>query len=1535
MQNFYFSSGIIFSLRIILDFVKKLYPSYSLGRLKMECDEGLRPPSVVVFSPQVGGVNGRQTPPMSPLSFSQSTSSPYSKPSPKRHGPPRPESSPKVDVRSNRRRDSSPQPHATRLSLLSDVPFDEIVLEQVAKTPELVLKSKSGRFVKAGDYDCPEDEILSTFETALITSSRLEHIDEVSGSGDLTNLETTSSRHDVSTAADEKNITKGPKTDEKTREAARLTPPTVIVNELVSIDARSLKTSIQQVRKGYDDDMAVVKEISQRRGLLRVDPPGRQRRLPSKSVERRYDDRIAPQGKFSLSESRWLSQVHGGTPGAPPGDCETRLEQRNDEPVTPPGTPLQDEAITSSPEGVRTESDWDEQIADPSSIKGMDQVQMGLSRTVTCNPDSPAGAGIGRESAINFDESAIRYEDVASSSSSHSGQGANISLEQDGRGVFRRMGEVDKIAECTEQQDIFERVDRQHDEISQDKSPQPEKLTLTALETRGSIVANPFLLGALPARGVIMEKVGNEATAHSAFVPAQRQSAVQKQAFKASSRSLVVAAPDATKIVDDKPALKRRGKLSLGFLPIDIESSKETAFGNSQKYGTRRDHGKSFVSFSEDPFEIALEDAANIAVAGMRTLKIVGRQFENLVLGPPCSGTDDDDSSMLELSDELNIHLRKVKTTHAMAGSQQGGVWWVERELAKLERARKFKAITAAPTNSGHEKFDEKREVVVDDNEPIDDSAIFILNDLGQIEKPHSASGSYEEPTNLSLCPSRRFIASTLNGEITDQSKEKKGERKNRVRFNLPSSSSRFSGTPQENDQDGLKSMDAVPDEQDEGGADLYPELNFFSSKPCADEELKTHDLSAEYYALDGMLSDCEDILLGGFMGDEKLIEPVLTECDDCMFGKVDAFDSDDECYTMNASDSVDDEIIDNPNVELFVSERICLDFSGDEDDIDPSFVGFQASVDGLKVTNVRTKSKSRKTEDPNVAASLMQEQPPSTDPKSKDRVTEDDELRLVLEVEATTKERLECIDKKLANPDCEAMKPPFGCELEVGENHLSNPAESSDKKSLSVKSQLELSDGESGPASSSDYCDVMPEPEPKEHEDENAVVVGESENVLLPANDTLKSTFLSKFEGTASDEQRAVASTLPVLLVFSDAKSSDGLFELGVELHDDAILQPQMALLPEQIESHVSTESVDKNYDEEAAPAALGDFVLENLGSNCSSYDTTTFKSDTPMNLIAKDTIDSRSAEATSRCVQIFPSLEAENPSDLPIPSDTNPDNEAKETLIEAGLLRANYDDVAGLGGVDELSHNALERIPQDSCTFADDSYGGVIVPVLSCSPALSNSDDQTIARNLTATISPVSSTSVANVKLEVIPDVPATCNSGVFGIIGRLEGSHRTNHDISQSNEAGYRDGVRVALTDDHSAAGSCDDSASAVTGSSDVTELQSNTTPILVKSLDDPIVGIAKGDIVVSLLNGTVQQVTLQAKWAGQVQDAIWRSRTMRRNFDGHGRDFAAQVIKRRSSLPIDVDEACVAGGIRSIGKTEEAIIEHLKVSCTSNI
>lgn len=109
-----------------------------------------------------------------------------------------------------------------------------------------------------------------------------------------------------------------------------------------------------------------------------------------------------------------------------------------------------------------------------------------------------------------------------------------------------------------------------------------------------------------------------------------------------------------------------------------------------------------------------------------------------------------------------------------------------------------------------------------------------------------------------------------------------------------------------------------------------------------------------------------------------------------------------------------------------------------------------------------------------------------------------------------------------------------------------------------------------------------------------------------------------------------------------------------------------------------------------------------------------------------------------------------------------------------------------------------------------------------------------------------------------------------------------------------------------------------------------------PAMVKTLDDNN-GIAKGDILISLLNANLNESNRAPKGAEQVRDAILRMRNMRRrqekvemvHYEPEETSEFSPAAKR-SVLPVDLDEMRVVSGFDHVKTLEEEAIEHLKVN-----
>lgn len=109
-----------------------------------------------------------------------------------------------------------------------------------------------------------------------------------------------------------------------------------------------------------------------------------------------------------------------------------------------------------------------------------------------------------------------------------------------------------------------------------------------------------------------------------------------------------------------------------------------------------------------------------------------------------------------------------------------------------------------------------------------------------------------------------------------------------------------------------------------------------------------------------------------------------------------------------------------------------------------------------------------------------------------------------------------------------------------------------------------------------------------------------------------------------------------------------------------------------------------------------------------------------------------------------------------------------------------------------------------------------------------------------------------------------------------------------------------------------------------------------PTMVESIDNET-GIAKGDVMLSLLCDNSFQASKQKpdSWAWRVREAIWRCRDMRGyvfepagSCNGPDSDGNAGEMKRTPSLPVDVDDVRVVGGIQNVGSIQEKALSHLK-------
>ena len=128
-------------------------------------------------------------------------------------------------------------------------------------------------------------------------------------------------------------------------------------------------------------------------------------------------------------------------------------------------------------------------------------------------------------------------------------------------------------------------------------------------------------------------------------------------------------------------------------------------------------------------------------------------------------------------------------------------------------------------------------------------------------------------------------------------------------------------------------------------------------------------------------------------------------------------------------------------------------------------------------------------------------------------------------------------------------------------------------------------------------------------------------------------------------------------------------------------------------------------------------------------------------------------------------------------------------------------------------------------------------------------------------------------------------------------------------------------------------------AITKASDVTLRRTNETPVMIKSIDD-INGIVKGDVLLSLVKTTSEAVGTTG--SSQVVNAVWRMRTMRRKMAWKEQirpkpelevaldnTNVVTPTKKRSSLPVDIDDFRVIGGVKNVETLEAHAVEHLQV------
>lgn len=1531
----------------------------------MEYDQDLRPPTVVVFAtnvinPRIGGAKGRQTPPMSPLSFAAGVASPYSRSSPasKRRGPPHPESIYMDDVRGMRSRNFSPQLQVPRLPPSSDAPFDEIVSEQALKTPPRASPSRS-MIRRAQHYDCPDDEVHSTLVPAVMMST-LEDVNKLKAANDSVPNGTILHRNEEVAAVTESilherlpcdgqivdftyphNVTPDSKSD-----MPKGPSPSAIIDEsrlaanaeLVLTETRKRQEypSVMLVRKGYDDDMAIVTGFSEKRCLWRLDPPGRvQRRYPSKSVERRYEDPATLSKRPSHHGS--LLEIRRETLDTSPQEdisCDHQ-ERRNDEPITPPGTPFQDDGGTrSSFMRLRTESDCDETGFNPSSSPGRSQTE---------NESASVPIDAHRHNPTPIADPQFE-SNVGQAENSHFGT-----------------NECDKVITFTPEDVVVVRTEQREEKNRNSCKATDDGVFVPTLEYGESRKDNLMLAGVLPGDETLEKGVQNTHTGKLAFTSSGLSlNKTEHDIYEVGGEPLVIAGSDAGEKANGKSELKRRGKLAIGFLPIQIDRVKtsytESVFGKTQNYGTRSDQPTTEVTVHEDPFEIALEDAAKLASAGMRTLNIVGRHFEDLVLGSPSSTAEDFDSASPGLGDDLESKLRKIEKKHATSRSGQGGRWWVEKELAKLANASKTKTIVAAQLNVTDGINDEQNKESADDVKLIDDSAIFVLNDLGQVQNHYkndapelTRESALAQPRGRSFEPFNKKFSNfskdstktaivrggtsqqSLRERETDNSHDhSKGinpfysEGEGRVRFQLPSLSSGLSTTVPETivvatPPDKIIASVAVrPDSEDEiMDKELYPALKFFLSKPGTDDDglLGNQEVSAEDYALDGMLNECEDFLLIGLMGDEQMMDPVLAKCDDCMFGTIDAFDSDDEGNLMCELEPFDEDIAESSNIELFVSERVCLDFSGDEKDADPSLVGFQASMNGLTVANVRRTSKSRKSVKSNFKAN---EQFCCEYEKRCSRQMEasDGDSALASARKTVLKNATEGHEDDLAtdSKSKESLEKPPSCSTVLRRQPERAAASISQEAGRIESVENDDSAFSDVPLANATPTECLSMAE-KVQLKQSILIVSPEMPVVSPVCETEEVEKCSPETDFESESKINDPSGLFTLVVSGTKVEISELTELqgeeaslqGLKVDNDVLLSTSVAEL-----------SV-KEPDNPVLPPTSELKPNSNGGSNVVEATTEAGLEIEPEELLGKSEENALAQVPLLESVLIS---EAPPPTEKGVAKDQSKSKLAVEEAAEVGSSTQESE----LPDISDVEASG-SRTMLGYATISHDSPPSLISGAVVAEANGAHLQNQTSSRNVEKTD--------ANELMDFLPtsaSCPLAKTDGMTLVLESARPKDGNEYNIENSPQSDYfGDYVTSNFKDGQNAADSCNDSATVMSGSSEMTEIQSNITPILVKTLDDHL-GIAKGDIMISLLGGTVLQVTVQAQWAGRVQEAIWRSRTFRRNCDGQGRDAFSELrtTKRRSSLPIDVDDACVAGGIRSIGKTEEAVMEHLKVS-----
>ena len=102
-----------------------------------------------------------------------------------------------------------------------------------------------------------------------------------------------------------------------------------------------------------------------------------------------------------------------------------------------------------------------------------------------------------------------------------------------------------------------------------------------------------------------------------------------------------------------------------------------------------------------------------------------------------------------------------------------------------------------------------------------------------------------------------------------------------------------------------------------------------------------------------------------------------------------------------------------------------------------------------------------------------------------------------------------------------------------------------------------------------------------------------------------------------------------------------------------------------------------------------------------------------------------------------------------------------------------------------------------------------------------------------------------------------------------------------------------------------------------------------PELLDSLNNDF-GIPRGDIMISLLKSD----KVEPSWMSRVDEAIWRGRTMRHQFNQsslhtrHHELISSLPLKRRTSFCVDVDDGRVVVGIDKVTETQIAANEMLK-------